>query len=146
VNDFTGGRDNRRRPVSGSEAAPWPRPDRETPMSFDDAADLLWYRSWWKYANAGDPWFSIPYHAFNLFEGVCWVVIGALVFRRYLAFRRSSLEIVYALAFLSFGLTDFREAYVLQSWLVWVKLANLIALICLRAAAIKRWYPGTKLF
>jgi hypothetical protein len=95
---------------------------------------------------AGDLWFSIPYHAFNLFEGACWIVVGALVIRRYIAFRRSRLEVVYALAFLSFGATDFREAYVLESWLVWAKLANLIALIGLRAVAIRCWYPGSKLF
>jgi hypothetical protein len=43
-------------------------------------------------------------------------------------------------------LTDFREAYVLQSWLVWVKLANLVALIRLRAMAIRRWHPGSRLY
>jgi hypothetical protein len=115
-------------------------------MSLHQAADLLWFRVWWKYPHPTDPWFSIPYHAFNLFEGACWVVIGALVVRRFLAFRRSSLEIVYALAFLSFGLTDLREAYVLESWLVWVKLVNLIGLIGLRSLAIRKWYPGSKLF
>ena len=57
-------------------------------------AELLWFKVWWRYPQAGDPWFSIPYHAFNLFEGACWVVIGALVLRRYLVFRRSSLEIL----------------------------------------------------
>jgi hypothetical protein len=60
--------------------------------------------------------------------------------------RRSRLEILYALAFFTFGLTDFREAYVLRSWLVGVKLVNLIALIRLRAVAIKRWYPGSRLY
>jgi hypothetical protein len=115
-------------------------------MNLRRAIDLLWFRVWWKYPQPTDPWFSIPYHAFNLFEGACWVVIGALVFRRFLAFRRSALEIVYALAFLSFGLTDFREAYVLESWLIWAKLANLLVLIGLRSLAIGRWYPGSKLF
>jgi hypothetical protein len=115
-------------------------------MSLHQAVDLLWFRVWWKYAQPNDPWFSIPYHAFNLFEGACWVVIGVLVLRRYLASPRSALEIGYAMAFLSFGLSDFREAYVLESWLVWVKLVNLIALVRLRAVAIKRWHPGSKLF
>ena len=115
-------------------------------MTLRDAADLLWFRVWWEYPQPRDPWFSIPYHAFNLFEGACWAVIGALVLRRYLAFRRSSLEVLYALAFVSFGLTDFREAYVLQSWLVWVKLVNLILLIRLRTMAVKRWYPGSRLY
>ena len=115
-------------------------------MSLRDLADLLWFRVWWKHPHPIDPWFSIPYHVFSLFEGTCWVVLGALVLRRYLACHRSNLEIVYALAFVSFGLTDFREAYVLQSWLVWVKLVNLAGLVRLRAMAIKRWYPGSKLY
>jgi hypothetical protein len=115
-------------------------------MTLRDLADLLWFRVWWKHPHPTDPWFSIPYHAFNLFEGACWIVIGALVLYRYMAVRRSSLEIVYAMAFFSFGLTDFREAYVLQSWLVWIKLVNLIALIRLRSIVIRRWYPGSKLF
>jgi hypothetical protein len=116
------------------------------PMSLRDAADLLWFRVWWKYPQSSDPWFSIPYHAFNLFEGACWVVIAGLIFRRYLIFRHSSLEIVYALAFFTFGLTDLREAYALQSWLVWVKPLNLVALIRLRVLVIRRWYPGSKLY
>lgn len=115
-------------------------------MNPGGAADLLWLRVWWKYPDPHDPWFSIPYHAFNLFEGTCWVAIGALVLRRFLRFRRASLEILYALAFLTFGLTDFREAYALTSWLVWVKLVNLIALIWLRTLAIRRWYPGSRLY
>jgi hypothetical protein len=53
---------------------------------------------------------------------------------------------LYSLAFFSFGLTDFREAYVLESWLVWVKLANLIALVVLRSIVIRRYYPDSKLF
>jgi hypothetical protein len=81
-----------------------------------------------------------------LFEGVCWVCFAGLVLHRYLKFRHSMIEIVYSLAFLTFGLTDFREAYVLESWLVWVKLANLIALIALRSIVMRRYYPDSKLF
>jgi hypothetical protein len=50
------------------------------------------------------------------------------------------------MAFFVFGLTDFREAYVLESWLVWAKLANLIALAALRSIVMKRHYPDWKLF
>ena len=50
------------------------------------------------------------------------------------------------LAFFTFGLTDFREAYVLESWLVWVKLLNLVLLIWLRSIAVRRWYPESRLF
>jgi hypothetical protein len=116
------------------------------PRSTGEALDLLWFRVWWRHPHPTDPWFSMPYHAFNLFEGVCWVVFGLLVLRRFLVFRRSPLEIAYALAFFTFGLTDFREAYVLQSWLVWVKLVNLIALVWLRSIVIRRWYPASKVY
>jgi hypothetical protein len=113
-------------------------------MSLGRLGDFFWSRVWWKYPDPTDPWFSIPYHAFNLFEGSCWLIFAALVLRRHLAFRRSRLEILYTLAFFTFGLTDFREAYVLESWLVWVKLLNLLLLIRLRSIAIRRWYPGSR--
>jgi hypothetical protein len=109
-------------------------------------ADFLWFRVWWKYPNPTDPWFSIPHHVFNLFEGGCWVIFAGLVLWRFGRFRRSRGEILYAVAFFTFGLTDFREAHVLQSWLVWVKLLNLIALVWLRSIAIRRWYPGSRLY
>lgn len=108
--------------------------------------ELLWSRAWWHYGQPGEAWFSMPYHVFNLFEGACWIVIGGLVLRRYVAFRRSRIEVVYAMAFVTFGLTDLREAYVLESWLVWAKLANLIALVVLRRVVIARWYPESRLF
>jgi hypothetical protein len=115
-------------------------------MDLQRLADLLWFRVWWRYPDPLDPWFSPPYHVFNLFEGACWLVFAGLVFRRYRTFRHSSLEIPYALAFFSFGLTDFREAYVLESWLVWVKLVNLLVLIGLRRIVIRRWYPESRLY
>ena len=115
-------------------------------MSLGRLGDFLWSRVWWKYPDPNDPWFSIPYHIFNLFEGSCWLVFAGLVLRRYVISRRSRLEILYAVAFFTFGLTDFREAYVLQSWLVWAKLLNLLLLIWLRWLAIRRWYPGSRWF
>lgn len=115
-------------------------------MSLSQLVDILWFRAWWRYPQPTDPWFSIPYHIFNLFEGVCWVWFACLVFGRYWKFRHSKIEIVYSLAFFTFGLTDFREAYVLQSWLVWAKLANLIVLVVLRSIVMERYYPDRKLF
>jgi hypothetical protein len=115
-------------------------------MGIRSLTDLLWFHSWWRYAVRGDPWFSFPYHYFNLFEGTCWTVLSVLVFHRYLRHRQSILEIWYALAFLTFGLTDFREAYALESWLIWVKLANLIVLLVFRWIVRKRYYPGENLY
>src|SRR4051794_28438568 len=99
--------------------------------------DLLWNRTWWSYRPGDRSDFSLPYHAFNLFEGVAWVVFAVLVLARFLQKGRSRIEIGYALAFFTFGLTDFREAYALSSWLVWVKLANLIVLAKLRSSVIR---------
>jgi hypothetical protein len=108
--------------------------------------DVLSLKTWWRYDPADSPWLSIPYHLFNLFEGGIWVVLACLVLVRHLKRRRSRLEWWYALAFFTFGLTDFREAYALSSWLVWVKLANLIALARLRATVIRLYYPTSNLY
>ena len=72
--------------------------------------------------------------------------MAGLVYRRHLANRHSILEVWYALAFAAFGLSDFREAFALESWLIWIKLANLILLIVLRSVIMKRYYPGATLY
>jgi hypothetical protein len=115
-------------------------------MRIERFIDLLWFRVWWRYSQPGDPWFSIPYHIFNLFEGICWICFALLVLHRYVKFRHSAIEVMYCLAFFTFGLTDFREAWVLESWLVWVKLLNLIVLVALRSVVMRRYYPDSKLF
>ena len=115
-------------------------------MDLKTIADYLVFRTWWTYGSANTPWVEIPYHVFNLFEGTVWVVLSGLVLLRFLKSRHSTVEVVYALAFFVFGLTDFREAYALQSWLIWLKLANLLALLWLRAFVIKRYYPESKLY
>ena len=56
------------------------------------------------------------------------------------------LEIAYSFAFLTFGVTDFREAYALDSWLIWLKAGNLLILLWLRSLVIKRFYPESKLY
>ena len=108
--------------------------------------DLLFFRVWWRYNPGDTPWVYVPYHAFNLFEGCAWLAFTGLVLHRCWQHARSRWEVGYALAFFTFGLTDFREAYVLNSWLIWVKLANLIVLLRLRAEVIRRFYLGSKLY
>jgi hypothetical protein len=108
--------------------------------------DLLWTRTWWRYRPDDPSDFSGPLHYFNLFEGAVWVVFSTLVLFRRRKGGRSSLELWYALAFFTFGLTDFREAYALTSWLIWVKLANLILLARVRSVVIRRYYPSSKLY
>ena len=103
-------------------------------------------RSWWRYA-AGEPsTFSTAYHWFNIAEGVAWCIIAAFVWWRYMKCRRSRLEIVYAVAFATFGLSDFVEAYRLTTWLILMKGANLVALFALRTYLLRRYYPASKTF
>lgn len=108
--------------------------------------DLLFFRTWWSYRRGMLPWFDAPYRAFNLLEGAAWIALAALVLRRYWIHRRSAVEIAYAAAFVAFGLTDFRESYALESWLLWVKGANLAVLLWLRSIVIGRHYPESKLY
>jgi hypothetical protein len=108
--------------------------------------DMVFLKTWWVYQPRDGSLFTVAYHTFNLFEGAVWVVFAGLVLARYLKWRHSPLEIGYAAAFVSFGMTDFREAYALSSWLIWLKLANLIILLWCRARVIKRCYPAQKLF
>jgi hypothetical protein len=115
-------------------------------MNLERIADYLVFRTWWTYRSGNTPWVEIPYPTFNLFEGTVWVVLSGLVLRRFLKYRHSPVEVVYALAFFTFGLTDFREAYALQSWLFWLKAANLLALLWLRALIMRRYYPESKLY
>jgi hypothetical protein len=115
-------------------------------MDLRRAADYLLFRTWWAYPPAKPSWYEVPYHAFNLFEGAVWVIFSGLVLIRFLRRRNSTVEVVYAAAFFAFGLTDFREAYTLQSWLIWLKAANLLVLLWLRALVIRRYYPGSKLY
>lgn len=102
--------------------------------------------SLWRYSAVAPSTFSAAYHWFNLGEGLAWCVIGILVGRRYLSYRKSSLEIVYALAFVTFGLSDFVEAYALTVLLILGKGANLIVLFALRRFILQHHYPQTKAF
>ena len=106
--------------------------------------DFLVTHTWWRY-NAADSLHQI-YHFFNLGEAVVWLVFGCLVLARFNRHRKSWLEVTYAFAFLLFGLTDLREAFVLQSWLILVKGMNLVALLWLRWIVIRRSYPTSKLY
>jgi hypothetical protein len=108
--------------------------------------ELLWNRTWWSYQPSDPDVLTGLLHWFNLAEGMTWVVFAALVLIRRQTGGRSTLEAWYALAFLGFGLTDFREAYVLTSWLIWIKLVNLIVLARLRSSVIRRFYPSSRLY
>lgn len=107
--------------------------------------DLLFTRAWWIYQPHED-WYTELYHWFNIAEGIAWLVFALLVLRRYLMNRNSRLEIAYALAFVLFGLSDFREAYAVQSWLMLGKGAVLAAILWLRWILMSRYYPESRTF
>src|SRR5487761_1382578 len=90
-------------------------------------------RSWWRYSSREPSSFSEFYHWFNIVEGAAWCVIAGLVSRRFIKHRKSRLEVVYAMAFVAFGLSDFVEARALPTWLILAKGANLSLLFCLRS-------------
>ena len=108
--------------------------------------DLFFHHVWWSYDAAEAVPADAVYHCFNLFEAAAWFAFAGLVLFRYAKHRHSLLEPVYALAFLGFALTDVQEAWTLTSWLIWLKGANLAALLGLRFYVIKHFYPGSKLF
>jgi multisubunit Na+/H+ antiporter MnhE subunit len=112
---------------------------------------MTWLRRWltqywWRYEPSGLSTFSTIYHWFNLAEGVVWCVIALFVFRRYLKSRKSKVEIVYAIAFVTFGLSDFIESEILTGWLIVSKGINLLLLFVLRGVILKRHYPTSKTF
>jgi hypothetical protein len=121
-------------------------PKRGGDLDLKTIADQLLFRTWWTYPSGNPSWIEISYHGFNLFEGTAWLVVSGLVLRRFLRYRRSNMEVAYGLAFFTFGLTDFREAYALDSWLIWLKAANLLVLFRLRSLVMSRYYPGSKLY
>jgi len=104
------------------------------------------FQTWWSYERDAGQWFSTAYHWFNLFEGAAWLIFALLVLRHWRQSRQSARERWYAAAFVTFGLTDFREAWYQQSWLLWVKGVNLLALFRLRRIILRRYYPEARLF
>src|SRR5262249_4980434 len=102
--------------------------------------------AWWRYAPSEPFGFSAVYHWFNLFEGLAWCLVAGLVLRRFLRYRKSPLEIIYALAFVTFGLSDFVEAHALTSWLIIAKGANLVILFALRRHLLRSYYPESKTY
>jgi len=93
--------------------------------------------TWWTYQGSS----NVVYHWFNLLEGCFWLWCGGIVFARYLR-NRHSLELWYALSLVPFAVSDFREAYVVQNWLILGKGVNLVAILLLRWIVHRRFYPG----
>lgn len=111
-----------------------------------ETLEIIFVRTRWEYTPGDGQWFTVIYHWFNIAEGLAWVACAGLVFRRFLVHRKSLSKIFYALAFLTFAITDFLEAWEQSSWLIWLKLCNLIALLLLRRRVMTRHYPTARLY
>lgn len=83
---------------------------------------------------------------FNLVESAVWLVIAGLVLARWLRHRRSGEELLYAGLFVAFSLTDIREALVLETWLLWIKVINFLAILWLRRRLLRTHYPDWKTY
>lgn len=102
-------------------------------------------KTWWTF-HAGDAGFGFVYSWFNVVEGCLWCLFAVLVLRRYLKHCRSTIELFYALAFLTFGLSDFLESFSLTSWLIIAKGINLAILLWLRRYVLWRCYPQQRMY
>lgn len=100
----------------------------------------LWNKPWWIFDPETAGLWGHLYRGFNIFEGIVWIVFALIVIFRYKKSGESSWEIVYAITFFLFGLTDFREATVQSAPLVLVKGFILILLLRLRHFVIKNCY------
>jgi hypothetical protein len=101
---------------------------------------------WWTFDRATTGGWGLAYRGFNLAEATVWFVFAALVVRRWLLNRRSAVEVLYAIAFFTFGLSDVREAHQISAPLVLAKGINLVALLWPRNLAIHAWYPRSRLY
>lgn len=111
--------------------------------------DMLFFKTWWTWVRPDNAAFSeIDYacRIFNFVEAAAWFLFSALVLLRWSRYRRSHLELWYALSFVLFGISDGIEAWVLTSWLLWWKAINLVWLFLLRRKVMQQFYPMAKVF
>jgi len=103
-------------------------------------------RPWWIWnpqnASLGDQ----IYRGFNLLEAAVWFGLGLLVFIRWTRTLNSPWEIVYSLTFIAFGLSDVAEAWEQSPPLLAAKGVILAALLTLRHAIRRRWYPSSRVY
>ncbi len=88
--------------------------------------------------------YRTPYVVFNSIEAAVWVLIAAWILVRWARRGKSKLELLYALSFVLFGLSDVIETFGLTLLLLLMKAACLLAIIGFRAAVLPT-YPGSKL-
>ena len=101
---------------------------------------------WWIWDPEATGAWGLAYRWFNLTEGGVWFAFALLVLRRWRRARKSWIELCYAAAFLTFGLSDLREAYVISLPLVAGKAINLVVLLALRQHVMRRWYLQSRVY
>ena len=84
------------------------------------------------------------YYRFNLVEAIAWFTIGGYVFIRFMRNRKSFYEIVYAVLFILFGITDIRELRNLPVWLLALKAIILSGLLIVRFYLKRNHYENLK--
>lgn len=104
----------------------------------------FWTQVLWHFPRRPASW-ELAYHGFNLLEGGVWEGFALVTLWRALRRGGACLEWPFALAFLSFGVTDFLEAYRVTPGLVVFKALNCGMLLWIRAAIHRRDSAGREL-
>lgn len=86
------------------------------------------------------------YQWVNRAEGLIWLILAGLVYRRFAKSQKSEVEPLYALAFLLFGISDFIEAVEYPAWLGIWKVENLLVLLYCRSYLLRVHYVDSKVY
>lgn len=101
---------------------------------------------WWTWNPETAGFGDYAYRWFNLVEAAAWFAFAALVFRRWKRKRHSRLELLYALSFVAFGLTDVAEAWQQSLPLLTLKGVVLAGFLMMRRRIRRKWYPESRLY
>lgn len=98
----------------------------------------------WRYSEMEPTPYQPIYHWMNAVEALIWLGFAVAVLYRNRRHRKSSLELFYAGLFFLFALTDAREMFVVQPWLILFKGVVLVGILWARYVVCKRYYPESK--
>ena len=88
--------------------------------------------------------YRVVYISFNVAEAAAWFAIAVFVCYRYMRHRKTWYELLYALSFVLFGVTDLIETHSTTVWLLGFKAACLLAILLGRRLVVG-YYPDAKL-
>jgi uncharacterized membrane protein len=98
----------------------------------------------WRYSETLPTPYQPIYRTVNCVEALIWLGFAVAVVYRNRRHRRSSLELFYAGLFFIFAMTDVREMFVVQPWLILFKGLVLVGILWVRHVVRKRFYPESK--